>query len=572
MDGDILTFSELDFARLELMKRESNGVVAQHHSHLVQGFPFPHQNNEMPLNQGLLAHEFSDSQILTEPQSPFWFEPEVNMPSWQTPTLQSDLAQNTSPLAENRERAGTPTSNARSPTMGLQINFRASPAPGNQSPGLPRRRSRYFSPRTRDTVSDPMAIPRSKNHIDTTLDPMQRWQESPPEGEAASITAIVDALRETPLRTRSSAGSLGSQRIGSRAASIGSLGSATSCSSASVGSSRSRRRRGSSRGRVTKPRRTSAAKGKDNDKRRFPCTFCCDGFKSKYDWARHEKSLHLDLQGWRCTPFGGSVVSPDTGRSHCAYCSQLDPTPDHLETHNHDGCQNDEKPHVFSRKDHLVQHLRLVHHVKTLPIIDSWKVQGPPIASRCGICNIRIESWKERVEHLAKHFRDGKTMDDWKGEHCFEPHIAARVAHAMPPYMIASESKVPVPFSATDPDTRDQLLQIKERANRTLDIAQDGCRDSRDPDPFSEEASPVSQQDMAEDSSSMAFPEFLVLHLGQYARQQMSLGIMPTDAMFQTEARRIVYDTLDPWDQTMADNADWMSCFRSTYLGGSSSS
>lgn len=34
----------------------------------------------------------------------------------------------------------------------------------------------------------------------------------------------------------------------------------------------------------------------DEGPRLFQCTFCTDRFKSKYDWSRHEKSLHLSLE------------------------------------------------------------------------------------------------------------------------------------------------------------------------------------------------------------------------------------------------------------------------------------
>lgn len=259
------------------------------------------------------------------------------------------------------------------------------------------------------------------------------------------------------------------------------------------------------------------------------------------------------------------MASPETGRNHCAYCSQLDPTPEHLETHNHAGCQNDDKPPIFSRKDHLTQHLRLVHHVKTVPVIDSWKVEGPPVKSRCGICGLRMETWKERVEHLAKHFRKGATMADWKGDHDFEPHVKAQVTNALSPYMIEVEGKCPVPFSATDPSCRDHLLQIRENVGRTTDFFDEGLGNLD----AVEETVGRPQRSMTQDSSSMAFPEFLVHHLGKYAQRQMSLGVIPTDEMFQTEARRIVYDTSDPWDQTLADNKDWLSCFKEHHVNGS---
>jgi uncharacterized Zn-finger protein len=36
----------------------------------------------------------------------------------------------------------------------------------------------------------------------------------------------------------------------------------------------------------------------------FQCTFCTESFKVKYDWLRHEKSLHLSMEKWTCAPLG----------------------------------------------------------------------------------------------------------------------------------------------------------------------------------------------------------------------------------------------------------------------------
>ncbi|XEV03081.1 hypothetical protein FSHL1_008368 [Fusarium sambucinum] len=551
LDGDILTFSELDFARLGLANNESNQQFAPELSIAAQEYPFPMQNDVLALEQNFFADDFPvDPTVNT--QNEFWFDQTLNLQSWQTtPPMQIDSGRDISPLATTHRRVGTPS--LASPSFD-QAFADFSPQE-NQHHSLPRRRSQYLRSQLHRTTSEPVSIPRSNLRRDSTRNPMQRWQDSPPEAEPASLFAIADALEKTPLRKRSSAGSLGSRRVASRA---GSIASVTSCSTASVGSPHSTARRGG----VAKSKRVSTNKGKKADKRRFPCTFCCDSFKSKYDWARHERSLHLDLQGWRCTPFGGAVVSPDTGQSHCAYCNQIDPGAEHLQTHNHAGCQNDEKPHVFRRKDHLVQHLRLVHHVKTLPTIDSWKVEGPPIKSRCGICDIRMETWQERVEHLAKHFRKGDTMEDWKGEHDFEPHVKARVTNALAPYIIAAEERAPVPFSATDPSSKDHFRQIKKNAGSEVETGNQVDGEL----PVSQETSPLPEQPVTTDVNSLSFPEFLVHHLGRYAQQQMRLGVVPTDDMFQAEARRLVYNTMDPWDQTLADNKDWLSCFRNCYL------
>lgn len=55
----------------------------------------------------------------------------------------------------------------------------------------------------------------------------------------------------------------------------------------------------------------------------------------------------------------------------------------------------------------------------------------------------------------------------------------------------------------------------------------------------------------------------LSAHLARFARQQMMLGIVPTDEMFQRESRRVLYhDADDAWNQTVADDPDWLGDFR----------
>jgi hypothetical protein len=160
-------------------------------------------------------------------------------------------------------------------------------------------------------------------------------------------------------------------------------------------------------------------------------------------------------------------------------------------------------------------------------------------------------------------------MDDWKGEHCFESSIAAKVTHAMPPYLIGSESRALIPFSANSHGTKDHLSQIQHASEQTRHTWNDG----RMATPTSgSELSPESTTEprplgtVNEDTSNMTFPEVLALHLGRYAQEQMRLGIIPTDRMLQDEARRIMFDSVDPWDQTIADNEDWLSLFRNPYV------
>ncbi|KAG5745110.1 hypothetical protein H9Q70_012200 [Fusarium xylarioides] len=570
-----MTFSDLDFARLGLAPEAiskttpdtQNETLPRNQFLPLQCLHYGESNTEYSTDQGLFSGPLSSFPDVTRQNIALsTIDPNLDYdPSWQAPSFppQPVLAQN--PPCQ----AGPSTGNQATSPSG---SYHYSPVAENQQPGLPRRRSRYLRSRHEPNLAQAMEIPVSAP-TDVALDPMQRWRNSPPETEPASLSAIADALRQPRLRTRSSTGSLTSQRIGNRAGSTVSFSSGTSCSSTSNASAISATLRSTSehtRSRVEKKTRPRVTGGKDKDKgrRKFPCTFCCDSFRTKYDWARHEKSLHLNLQGWRCAPFGGTVMSSETGRAHCAYCNVLDPSTEHLDSHDDNICQKQGRP-IFSRKDHLIQHLRLVHHVDTLPLIDSWKDEGPPVSSRCGFCDTQMQTWQERVDHLTKHFRKGATMDDWKGEHCFEPSIAAKVTHAMPPYLIGSESRALVPFSANSHGTKDHLSQIQHASEQTRHMWND--RRTETPASGSEQSPESTTQPrplgaVNEDTSNMTFPEVLARHLGRYAQEQMRLGVIPTDSMFQDEARRIMFDSVDPWDQTIADNQDWLALFRNRHV------
>ena len=85
-----------------------------------------------------------------------------------------------------------------------------------------------------------------------------------------------------------------------------------------------------------------------------------------------------------------------------------------------------------------------------IPSMESWKSEVQYINSRCGFCAMTFSKWQDRVDHLAKEFRNGATMKDWKGCRGLDPQVAAHVVNAMPPYLIGDESKSPFPFSASN--------------------------------------------------------------------------------------------------------------------------
>lgn len=82
--------------------------------------------------------------------------------------------------------------------------------------------------------------------------------------------------------------------------------------------------------------------------------------------------------------------------------------------------------------------------------METWKAEVQFINSRCGFCGMNFDKWQDRIDHLAKEFRNGASIKDWRGCRGLDAHVAALVTNAMPPYLIANESKSPFPFSATN--------------------------------------------------------------------------------------------------------------------------
>ncbi|KAL6809519.1 hypothetical protein V8C40DRAFT_259186 [Trichoderma camerunense] len=306
-----------------------------------------------------------------------------------------------------------------------------------------------------------------------TMGPLERWVDSPPESEPATVTAIANAVQcaessqswplSTPIDDESgqsiNESSDNSYRTssGSSLASAYSYGSSDSVTGApALLRSKSRRRKRRLRSRPNRSRVTKMQYP-------FQCTFCAETFKTKYDWQRHEKTLHIPLERWLCSPDGPRAINPETGRSYCVFCGEPEPTDGHINSHNPYSCQE----RVFNRKDHLKQHLHLVHKAKLANAVTTgWKTSTPNIRSRCGFCEIYLDSWGDRVEHLADHFKMGKTMASWTGDWGFEDAITDTLEDAIPPYLLGKESTSMFPFEASDvspesPRTAYELLVVE---------------------------------------------------------------------------------------------------------------
>jgi hypothetical protein len=321
-----------------------------------------------------------------------------------------------------------------------------------------RRRGKVRAPRSTSPsvrgFSDAMDIPRRATPALENMNPLERWKHSPPEHEPASVTAIAKAVtasafsssQDSPytsyghtddgsnrsLCNVSSTSSLGtSQSSGNSFASAYSHKSRGSFGSFGSFGNRGRRRR---RRQAPNPVKISPT---TNPPRTFQCTFCTETFKTKHDWQRHEKSLHLSLERWVCCPNGPTQFCVDYDHNRCVFCGLPNPPADHAEIHNYSSCaERSLEERTFYRKDHLRQHLNLVHDVKFQNFsMETWKIVTPEIRSRCGFCGLIMDSWSIRVDHLAEHFKGGKSMGDWKGDWGFEPQVLDVVENGMPPCM-----------------------------------------------------------------------------------------------------------------------------------------
>lgn len=377
------------------------------------------------------------------------------------------------------------------------------------------------------------------------LSPLERWQHSPPESEPAATSAIIRAAESYPYYSdggpaQGSAGETGSSNSSCSSFQFGAPSMSNYEHSNSSGSGlsvnipqrpiqrpptplprmRSRRRRKSNK--LT----SRTAEQKERASRAYQCTFCSDSFRSKYDWRRHEKALHLSVDRWHCAPHGG-VIDVDNVLV-CAFCRAPGIDGPHLDSHNYIPCR--EKPPAlrsFSRKDHLQQHLRLVHHVPYHPSMDEWRYTISDFQSRCGFCQQEFQTWDERVDHVAEHFKNGADMSSWKGDWGFEPEIERIVENAIPPYLIGQERRTMDPWHGED----------------AVRNGEGSVDDGMVPNAFYRYTS---------------LRHAIVGYLGE----QAAAGVYPSDQMIQDHARLVAYGDDDPWNQTWADDPAWLAALR----------
>ncbi|KAL1985352.1 hypothetical protein VTN96DRAFT_8030 [Rasamsonia emersonii] len=298
------------------------------------------------------------------------------------------------------------------------------------------------------------------------MTPMERWKRSPPENEPVSESVIRDAIasaRNQEDFTANANRSLFDNDIDDAASShftssISSLGTRYSEESADSLSSAWSYQSGDGNwpfpllggehhhdhhGKRRRRRRRRPVEGHP-----YQCTFCRDSFKKKHDWSRHEKSVHLSLQSWICTP--SLEVMRQIGQTQsqssreCAFCGHPSPSETHFETHEFDICAD--RPlaeRTFRRKDHLWQHLQKFHRCRNnnsgMPADIAAYIEGVcrsernDVRSRCGFCGCTLHTWTQRADHLAAHFKEGCRMNQWIGDWGLEGSVLAELRDAVIP-------------------------------------------------------------------------------------------------------------------------------------------
>jgi hypothetical protein len=151
----------------------------------------------------------------------------------------------------------------------------------------------------------------------------------------------------------------------------------------------------------------------------WPCTFCPQALAPK-SWRRHEETQHRPKHQWTCLATGPRLRI-SSGLSICAFCQIKNPSEDHLlNSHRILECsKKSEADRTFGRPDHLRQHIKNFHKTSLLALVrDKWRSLRPghdgEQAWPCGFCEEQLATWDARETHISNHFKDGKTMADWR--------------------------------------------------------------------------------------------------------------------------------------------------------------
>ncbi|KAF7554702.1 hypothetical protein G7Z17_g2749 [Cylindrodendrum hubeiense] len=179
----------------------------------------------------------------------------------------------------------------------------------------------------------------------------------------------------------------------------------------------------------------------------------------------------------------------------------------------------------------------------------AWFSSIEMINSRCGFCDTHFTTWAERQKHLAGHFKQGAGMEDWKGGRGFDEQIDDLVENDMPAFMIGEEQNTLEPFSASQVS---HLIRPSdpEVGHLTSELAQLG-RGTPEPGAY------IWQEQLGLHSYRQV-ETFLLA----FVTEELSHGRVPTDGQLQVKTSEIMYGPGNAWDQTWADNSQWLGLFK----------
>jgi hypothetical protein len=165
------------------------------------------------------------------------------------------------------------------------------------------------------------------------------------------------------------------------------------------------------------------------------CTYCAElncskTFKAKSDWKKHEMRMHETGEDWPC-PVNG--------------CSR-----------------------VHDRQKDFIKHHGRYHSGRPLPSVTDIGIRLlPRKVFGCGFdkCKEVSIGWDERCDHVAKHMKNGSTMDQWKYSNVIRNLVRQEALHDTWKELFANlderlkESRSQITWSPDNTRTLRQKLQ-----------------------------------------------------------------------------------------------------------------
>jgi hypothetical protein len=152
----------------------------------------------------------------------------------------------------------------------------------------------------------------------------------------------------------------------------------------------------------------------------FYCTSKNCGYSTHIfiDWKRHEEGeKHWPQERFMCLECPRVPPPMDiSGSPLCEFCNSLFGFGEVPRAHYLRCVSARQNGTTFSRKDHLIPHLREEHGLTFTNLhIITWRYSiNSRWPRRCGFCETQFTTWDERMRHIAEHFEEGRDMANWK--------------------------------------------------------------------------------------------------------------------------------------------------------------